>query len=84
MFKWIKSRGFTDRLYILNLFLTWLFTLYCMSITILQKVLSISDFSIIIYGLPVVWTELSVHTGFIVWKSKGENMAKWNKENIQM
>ena len=83
--KWLKSRGFTDRLYILNLAFTWLFTLVCITLTVLSGLLVITDLSIISYGLPVVWGELSVHTGFIIWKSKAENMAKFNsQENIQM
>lgn len=85
MIKWIKSRGFTDRLYFVNLVFTWGFTLFCMIITILQNFLGIVDFSIVNSGLPVVWGELAVHTGFIIWKSKSENMNKYgNKDNIQM
>ena len=84
MIKWWKSRGFTDKLYVLNLTFTWLFTIICLVLTFYQSDLGIIDFSVVIYGLPVVWGELSVHTGFIIWKSKAENMAKYNKDNIQM
>ena len=85
MIKWFKSRGFTDKLYFLNLAFAWGFTIFCMVITVVQSMLYISDFSIVIYGLPVVWAELSVHTGFIIWKSKAENLSKWDKkDNIQM
>lgn len=85
MIKWWKTRGFTDKLYVANLILTWIFTIVCMVLTIFQSVLSLVDFSIIVYGLPVVWAELSVHTGFIIWKSKAENLSKWGiKDNIQM
>lgn len=85
MKKWLKRRGFTDRLYALNLILTWSFTLFCMIITVFQNNLGIVDFSIVNSGLPVVWGELSIHTGFVIWKSKAENMAKFNKkDDIQM
>ena len=85
MIKWFKSRGFTDKLYFLNLAFAWVFTIFCMVITVIQSTLYITDFSIVIYGLPVVWAELSVHTGFIIWKSKAENMSKYDKkDNIQM
>lgn len=85
MIKWWKSRGFTDKLYFLNLAFAWVFTIFCMVITVIQSMLYITDFSIVIYGLPVVWAELSVHTGFIIWKSKAENMSKYDKkDNIQM
>ena len=85
MLKWFKSRGFTDKLYFLNLAFAWVFTIFCMVITVVQSMLCITDFSIVVYGLPVVWAELSVHTGFIIWKSKAENLSKYNKQdNIQM
>ena len=85
MINWFKSRGFTDKLYFLNLAFAWVFTIFCMVITVIQSMLYITDFSIVIYGLPVVWAELSVHTGFIIWKSKAENMSKYDKkDNIQM
>lgn len=85
MIKWFKSRGFTDRLYILNLAFAWLFTVFCMVITVIQSAISITDFTIIAYGIPAVFGELAVHTGYVVWKSKAENLAKWNKkDNIQM
>ena len=85
MINWFKSRGFTDKLYFLNLAFAWAFTIFCMVITVIQSMVYITDFSIVIYGLPVVWAELSVHTGFIIWKSKAENMSKYDKkDNIQM
>ena len=85
MIKWFKSRGFTDRLYFLNLLFAWFFTVFCMVITVLQSAMGLVDFSIIAYGIPAVYGELAVHTGYVVWKSKAENMSKWNmKDNIQM
>jgi hypothetical protein len=30
--------------------------------------------------MGVVWGELSLHTGFIIWKAKTENCIKKNKE----
>lgn len=81
----MKKRGFTDRLYTLNLVLTWLFTLVCIAITLLSGRLYITDFSVISVGLGVVWGELSIHTGFVIWKAKCENMQKYGKEdNISM
>ena len=85
MIKWFKSRGFTDRLYVLNLAFAWFFTVFCMVITVIQSVTCIVDFSIIAYGIPAVYGELAVHTGYVIWKSKAENMSKWgNKDNVQM
>lgn len=75
----ISHRGFTDRLYFLNLTLSWVFILVCVVVTMLSGVLEISDLSICTYGIPAVFTELSIHTGFIVWKAKAENQRKYGR-----
>ena len=77
MFKKIKERGFTDKLYFLNLTLSWLFIIVCIVITALSGTLGITDLSLVSVGIPAVFAELGVHTGFIVWKAKTENMAKF-------
>lgn len=77
MFKKIKERGFTDKLYFLNLTLSWLFIIVCIIITALSGTLGITDLSLVSVGIPAVFAELGVHTGFIVWKAKTENMAKF-------
>lgn len=77
MLKKIKERGFTDKLYFLNLTLSWLFIIVCTVITALSGKLGIQDLSLCSYGIPAVFAELGVHTGFIVWKAKTENMAKF-------
>ena len=74
----LKFRGFTDRLYFLNLTLSWLFIIVCIVMTALEGRLGITDLSIASVGIPAVFAELGVHTGFIVWKAKTENMAKFN------
>lgn len=76
MIKWLKSRGFSDRLYFLNLTLSWLFVITCIVLTVLSDSLQINDLSIISYGLPAVFAELGIHTGLIVWKAKHENINK--------
>ncbi len=73
----MKDRGFSDRLYFLNLCLTWLFVIVCIVLTVLSPILQIDDLSIISYGLPAVFAELGIHTGFIVWKAKHENISKF-------
>lgn len=80
MIKFIKSRkSFTDRLYFANLIFTWAFTLVCILITLFGANMGIMDYSIVSVGLPTVWAELSVHTGFVVTKARIENLAKHNK-----
>lgn len=73
----IKGRGFTDRLYFLNLTLSWLFIIICIVITIFSGKLGIQDLSFISFGIPAVFTELGIHTGFIIWKAKTENISKF-------
>lgn len=77
MIKEFKQRGFSDRLYFLNLQLTWIFVVICIVLTVLSPFLQIQDLSIISYGLPAVFAELGIHTGFIVWKAKHENISKF-------
>jgi len=72
-----KHRGFTDYLYFLNLILSWLFIIVCIVITIFSGKLGITDLSLISVGLPAVFAELGIHTGFIVWKAKTENISKY-------
>ena len=73
----VKKRGFTDKLYFLNLTLSWLFIAVCIVITIFSGRLGITDLSIVSVGLPAVFAELGIHTGFVVWKAKTENMSKF-------
>ena len=37
--------------------------------------------SVVSVGLPVVWGELGIHTGFIIWKAKEENCRKYKNVN---
>lgn len=77
MIKFFKSRGYTDKLYFLNLTLSWLFILVCIVITIFSGKLGITDLSLVSVGMPAVFAELGIHTGFIVWKAKTENISKY-------
>ena len=74
--KKILKRGFTDKLYFLNLTLSWLFIIVCIVITLFSGRLGITDLSIVSVGLPAVFAELGIHTGFIIWKAKTENINK--------
>lgn len=79
-----KHRGFNDRLYWLNFKFVWSFVLIGVIVTVFQNVLCITDMSVFSVGIPCAFTELGIHTGFIVWKAKAENMAKFNTDNITM
>ena len=41
----------------------------------------ITDYSFVSIVCPLVWAELTVHTGFIVWKAKVENLSKYTGDN---
>lgn len=83
MIKFFKSRGYTDKLYFLNLTLSWLFIIVCIVITIFSGKLGIDDLSLVSVGLPAVFAELGIHTGFIVWKAKTENISKYGVQPIE-
>lgn len=83
MIKFFKSRGYTDKLYFLNLTLSWLFILICIVVTLISGKLGITDLSLVSVGLPAVFAELGIHTGFIVWKAKTENISKYGVQPIE-
>lgn len=83
MFKKLKQRGFTDKLYFLNLTLSWLFIIICIVMTALSGTLGMTDLSLVSVGIPAVFAELGVHTGFIIWKAKTENMSKYGVQSEQ-
>lgn len=76
-------RGFTDKLYYYNFRAVWMFVISCYLLTIFsgQKYLGISDLSIVTIGIPAAFTELGIHTGFIIWKAKTENCRKHKDES---
>lgn len=79
-----KSRGFSDRLYVLNFITVWGFVIICVLLTVFSGILQITDLSIVGTGIPAAFAELGLHTGFIVWKAKTENIRKWkDKEALK-
>lgn len=76
-----KKRGFMDKLYFLNLSFAWLFTVACLLLNTFSGYLGVYDLSVVNGGLPVVWGELTVHTGFMIWKAKCENCRKYKDVN---
>lgn len=76
MIKYFKSRGFTDRLYIINFLLVIFITLCSFIFTVLSTALNINDTSVFNTALVSAWGELAIHTGFIISKSKKENSKK--------
>lgn len=80
-----KKRGYMDRLYFINFVTVWVFVCLCYFLTVFSGFCAISDLSIVSVGVPCAFTELGIHTGFIVWKAKTENISKYGgKNNITM
>lgn len=72
----MKKRGFTDKLYIVNLVIVMVVTIASFVIVVLSGQLGIMDMSPIVSVLTGAYGELAVYTGFNVWKAKNENMNK--------
>lgn len=78
----MKKRSFTDKLYVFNLVFSWLFITICIALTVFSGYLNITDLSIVNVGIPTIFAELSVHTGFVIWKAKVENCRKFKDVNL--
>lgn len=77
MRKLIRRRGFTDRLYFYNFWAVHVLMAAILSITALGGVLGLSDLSPLSSIPQWAYTELGIHTAFIVWKAKAENSRKY-------
>ena len=72
-----KKRGFTDKLYWMNLRFAWIFTILCLLLNVFSGKLGVYDLSAIVYGLPLVWAEVGFHTKWIIEKAEKENRRKF-------
>lgn len=79
MATYIKKRGFSDRLYLINFIMTWVFVWGCFIASLFSGKLGITDLSAMTTAISCAFAELGIHTGFIVHKAKVENLAKHNK-----
>lgn len=61
--------------------MAWIFVFVCVLLTIFSGMLQITDLSIVTVGVPAAFTELGLHTGFIIWKHKTENCRKFKDVN---
>lgn len=79
------GRGFTDKCFIFFIGVWCINNLYAMVITALAPVLGITDLTAINTILEKGTEALMVFIGFQVWKTKAENMKKFDiKDNISM
>lgn len=70
------KQGWTNNIYLINWICAWAYTLLCVVLSVFGTPLQIPDYSFVSVGLPLVWAEVSVFTGFMVWKNKAENLHK--------
>lgn len=86
MKEWIKNRGYTDKLYFANLCFSWIYTILsiglCYILVFIEKVNAEAYCTMCGAIGALVWTELGVHTAFIVHKAKTENLSKWAGKSI--
>lgn len=80
MARYMRKRGFTDRLYLTNFIITWVFVILCFIATLFSGFLGITDLSVLSSAITCAFAELGIHTGFVVWKAKVENALKHQKD----
>lgn len=82
--KELFKRGFTDTLYVLNFISVHIINLSIIILTAVSGILNITDMSALAVIPAFSYAELGIHTGFIIWKAKAENMSKFGiKEDCE-
>lgn len=78
-----RRRGFTDRMYLYNvIFVTAVVIISFIAVFLSGKLMiDTSSISVIV---PSAYTELGVHTGFVIWKAKAENARKYKDVNADL
>lgn len=77
MRKLVRRRGFTDKLYFYNFCAVHALMAAILAITALGGGLGLSDLSPLSNIPQWAYTELGIHTGFVIWKAKAENCRKY-------
>lgn len=76
MKKMLLDRGFSDKLYYYNFRCVWAFVVACFLLNAASGFLDVVSLSVIDVGIPAAFTELGIHTAFMIWKAKAENCRK--------
>lgn len=87
MWKWFKSRGFTDRLYFMNFVMVQIWTILSLLTLWMSTALMLNGTALATICKVIivsVWSELGAHTGLIIWKAKAENQAKFAKQGTSI
>ena len=73
-------RGFTDRMYLFNVIFVTAVVIISFTAVFLSGKLML-DTSAVSVIVPSAYGELAVHTGFVIWKAKEENLRKFKDVN---
>ena len=73
-----SKRGFTDRLYLYNVAFVTAVVIISFTAVFMSGWLHI-DTSAISVIVPSAYGELAIHTGFVIWKAKAENIHKFKE-----
>ena len=57
----------------------WIYTIICVVLTIIG---GFENYSFVDIVCPLIWAELAIHTGLVVWKAKVENLSKWAGKDV--
>lgn len=74
-----NRRGFTDRLYVYNVGFVTVIVALAFVLMFLSCFAERIDLSPLAYIVPSAFGELALHTGFIIWKAKTENINKYSQ-----
>lgn len=73
-----RKRGFTDRIYLANFIAVQIVVASIVILTALSGKLEITDMSALAAVPAYCYAELGIHSAFICWKNKAENIKKMN------
>ena len=69
-----KNRGWTEKAYVINFIIALAIT---QEVLIMACLFPLTDFGTIATAvIPAVFAEVSVFSGFVIWKNKNENINK--------
>lgn len=79
-----KKRGYTDRMYRYNVIFVSVTVGLSFVLMFMSAFVSQIDLTPIGYIVPSAFGELALHTGFMVWKAKAENMQKFSNKTKKL
>lgn len=72
-----KKTEFTKRMYLFNVWFVTIIVALCFILMFLSAAVEHIDTAPIAYIIPSAFGELGLHTAFVIWKAKCENIHKY-------